>query len=500
MIYVKEKRLNFILGTFFVCGLLLAASCATICFVKGDAYTRSAVSQRQGSIVFKNLRGKIYDRNGVPLVEDTSRSLVIDENGRVNTGKGSYIADVPMRYCKDGIATHVVGYVDCDGVGVCGIEKAYESILANDDGDCVNVIKSADGRIIRSTSVSYGNRDAKSGSVTLTIDSHIQKAAENAMKSRGLSGAVVILDTKSFDILAMASTPDYDRNNVPTYLESKNGEFLNRCVMPYNAGSIFKIITMCAATERARLRSEYSCIGYLEADNNVFNCNIEGGHGVLGYEEAFSRSCNCAFYTMGMDVGGTAIWDTAQKFGLGRKISADEDVFEESPGNLPPPEDAVDTVNYSIGQGEILLTPLQAANMVCIIANGGLGHDVNVVKEVCDSNGKVTGQIPDGEYRAVSQTGSEYVKKCMISAVKDGTAKALSGNSAKIAGKTGTAETGWLVNGRTLVHGWFCGFFPYDNPRYAMAVFTEDGGSGASGAAPVFGEIAEEILKYYPIG
>jgi len=95
---------------------------------------------------------------------------------------------------------------------------------------------------------------------------------------------------------------------------------------------------------------------------------------------------------------------------------------------------------------------------------------------------------------------AEMLKNAMQKAVSEGTGKSLASNPARIAGKTGTAETGWVKDGRSLVHGWFCGFFPYDSPRYAMAVLAEDGGSGAVSAAPIFGQIAEEIIKIYPIG
>ena len=201
---------------------------------------------------------------------------------------------------------------------------------------------------------------------------------------------------------------------------------------------------------------------------------------------------------MGLDVGADAILSTAKKFGIGTPVITDGDFLGETPGNVPDVKEITDTVNYSIGQGEILITPVQAANMVCIIANGGVAGDVNIISQTSDATGKITLPIPDTQEVRISKKTSEYVKNCMISAVKDGTGKLLSQSEAKIAGKTGTAETGWEVGGRTLVHGWFCGFFPYDNPQYAMAVLVEDGGSGAASAAPVFGEIAEEIMKFYP--
>ena len=493
---MKEKRLITIFTAYALCSALLVGACGVICFVKGETYTKSAVSQRSDSIVIKHYRGKIYDRGGVPLVDNTVVQLRLDENAGINLHSGEPLALVPERYSENSIARHIIGYVDSDGVGVSGVEKAYESILASSGADSLDVMKSANGKII--APLSFREKHPPAGSVTLTIDSHIQRLTEDVMKKREITGAVVILDTKTFDILAMASTPDYNQNDISPYLNSDGGEFVNRCIMPYNAGSIFKIVTMCAAGERAKLCRQYTCDGFFNLDNHTFSCNKEGGHGMIGCERAFSESCNCAFYKMGLDVGADAILSTAKKFGIGTPVITDGDFLGETHGNVPDVKEITDTVNYSIGQGEILITPVQAANMVCIIANGGVAGDVNIISQTSDATGKITLPIPDTQEVRISKKTSEYVKNCMISAVKDGTGKLLSQSEAKIAGKTGTAATGWEVGGRTLVHGWFCGFFPYDNPQYAMAVLVEDGGSGAASAAPVFGEIAEEIMKFYP--
>lgn len=493
---MKNARLNFILGVFALCAVYLVGAQAVICFVKGGEYTQSAVAQRTGSVVVKSYRGKFLDRNAVPLVES--------DIGTVPMGADAEsFAYLPVRYGVDSLARHLIGYVDGDGIGAAGLEKCFEDVLRCKSEGKVNVIKSADGKVVDDMGMRLSEGEYLSDSVLLTIDSHIQRIAEETMRAKGITGAVVIMDTSSFDVLAMASQPDYDQNFIQGYLSSDGGELVNRCLSPYNAGSIFKTVTLCAASEYGRLRDSYDCKGYIDVYEHTFNCHAREGHGTLNPMEAFSKSCNCAFYTMGLDMGDDAILNMAALFGLGNKVLFGCGELAESTGNIPDFNKTVfvDAVNLAIGQGEILLTPLQAANMVCIIANGGLAKSVNVAKEIRTSDGSVkTSLAGGGQWRVISARTAELVQKAMEAAVIDGTGISLKDSTADIAGKTGTAETGWVRDGKSLVHGWFCGYFPKENPRYAMAVLVEDGGSGAQSAAPVFKEIAEQIIKIYPLG
>ena len=201
---------------------------------------------------------------------------------------------------------------------------------------------------------------------------------------------------------------------------------------------------------------------------------------------------------MGLGLGDDAILEMARRFGLGKKVIDGYDGLFESTGNVPDGSKTVfvDAVNLSIGQGSLLLTPLQGAKMACIIANNGVAKSVNVAKELrsCDGRRKVS--IANfSEERVISDRTAMALKEAMESATRDGTAMALSDSPASIAGKTGTAETGWVKDGKNLVHGWFCGYFPKENPRYAMAVLVEGGGSGAKSALPVFRSVAERIME-----
>ena len=156
---------------------------------------------------------------------------------------------MPVRYACDSLARHLIGYVDSEGVGVSGLEACFDRELSAKSSLCANVVRSANGDVIEGAGMAMDAADDSSDDVVLTIDSHIQRIAESALNAAGSSGAVVVMDTRSFDVLAMASSPSYDQNNIQKYLNSDKGELINRCLFPYNAGSIFKIITMSAASE-----------------------------------------------------------------------------------------------------------------------------------------------------------------------------------------------------------------------------------------------------------
>ena len=193
------------------------------------------------------------------------------------------------------------------------------------------------------------------------------------------------------------------------------------------------------------------------------------------------------------------IIDEAKKFSLGDTLLNCD--LDESPGYLPSGREFSlrDAANTGIGQGEILITPLQAANMACIIASGGTAKNINIADSIVRTDGAQIKNLRSGgekgEKTVINRRTAYAIGKMMREAVLEGTAQAAQNGVVAIAGKTGTAETGWNRDGTPMVHGWFCGFFPYDNPRYAMAVFAEDGKSGSAACIPAFRHIALDVMK-----
>lgn len=459
--------------------------------VKNKEYSESVVAQRSEKIEIKKHRGIFYDRNMIPMVENTVESINVDKNGELKL-------NAVTRYGEKSLASHLIGYIDSDGHGISGLERCFDSVLYTDEKCTASVITDAVGNVVPDKGMSLNNRKADDvHSIKLTLDYHIQSIVERVMEDYAVNGAVVILDVKNSDVLAMASRPHYDRNSVGKYLTSNNAELVNKCISAYNAGSVFKIITAAAALENGTADEAYTCCGSVNIVGREFACHKKDGHGMIDFEDAFANSCNCAFYDMGVKIGAADILGMAERFGFGVRLLC-FDALTESDGVLPLSRvyGVHEAVNYSIGQGEILITPIQAANMACIIANDGIANSVNAAQSILDKNGAEIRTLRETHERRVLDRGiARKIQECMRRAVADGTAKGADGGMAEIAGKTGTAQTGWYENGENLVHGWFCGFFPYDNPKYAMAVLVENGKSGSESAVPVFKTAAEEIME-----
>jgi len=406
------------------------------------------------------------------------------------------------RYDENSLAKHVVGYLNkADRTGEFGIEKYYEEVLSYDQKNSVGVVTDAKRNPVEGLGYRMirleGN--SKKLDVKLTLDYHIQKITEEVMEKSGIKGAVVIEDVVSGDIVAMASKPDFDQNNVKEYLNSNDNELFNRAVASYNLGSIFKIIDAALMFElNIDTNSQFYCPGYINVGNKMFKCSSygSGGHGEVDYKKAFALSCNSYFIDMGLRMGYRELVEMAERFGLGETTGLKDQGINESSGNLPDPYryySSGDIANISIGQGEIMATPVQVANIVATIANGGIRNRVNIVDSIIDENGnKVRDLKNKSGHRIISKDISDAIKSMMEEVTIAGTGtRANLEKYGGAAGKTGSAETG--RDGE--VHAWFAGYFPKNNPKYAMAVFVENGQNGGRVAAPIFAEIAEQIME-----
>lgn len=482
-----KNKIKILMFFSFICITALSAHIFNITAVKQTRYAQSAANERRRIEVIKKYRGGIYDRNMIPLVDAHLEEHSLDSSDTVETEK---------RYEKFGMAAHTIGYTNADGSGASGIEKAFDSVLTSTaTRNAAYMTDAAGGKIAKKlTSISDNLPDANA---KLTIDATVQNIAEKAADEYIENGAIVILDTDNFDTVAIVSRPNFDQNDIGSAFDSTNSPLLNRALSPYNAGSIFKTITAAAYLENGGDSSaEQFCCGFVSAGGLEFACNKKDGHGSLNLKDAFAKSCNCYFYNTAMNIGAKSIIDTAKKFSLGSNLLNCD--IGESSGHLPDNTSFSlrDAANIGIGQGEILITPMQAANIACIIAAGGKSKDINLADSVVRADGlQIKSLRKNGERIVISRQTANAVGEMMREAVLEGTAQAAQNGIVAIAGKTGTAETGWNSGGEPMVHGWFCGYFPYENPKYAMAVFAENGKSGSSACIPAFRQIALEIMK-----
>jgi penicillin-binding protein 2 len=392
------------------------------------------------------------------------------------------------------------GYKTKDIVGMGGIEERYDYYLRQEDGG-LSVEVDHQGRFSRV----LGFRPAQSGKdVQLTLDLRIQKITEIALE--GKTGAVVMMDPANGEILAMSSAPNFDpglfvnkaNKSVINLFADPDSPFLNRAITGlYPPGSVFKPIVAAAGLETNKINmvTTYNCPGFLAVGRREFKC--WDTHLTQNLLQAIAHSCDVFFYKTGLAVGPQAIHDYAVKFGLAR-TTAIELPYEE-PGFIPNPiwkkiykfqkwYDG-DTANFSIGQGEVLTTPLQICRMMAVFANRGKLVTPYLVKAIdgVDVSANHCRILPMG----LKNSTINNINKGLRGAVSEekGTANVLANLGVSVAGKTGTAQ-----NPRGLSHGWFVGYAPYEKPKYVICVFLEHGAHGYS-AAVVAKRIFELLIQ-----
>lgn len=450
---------------------------------------------------FNNLRKDIEFKSEPIIIETDSEKAQMVKNLGVH---GVSLLHTLERYSESD-ASHVIGYLgQSDQTGETGIEKYYEHVLKFDNESSLAVITDAKQNPLQGLGYWMLTADdrQKMLNLKLTLDYHIQKTVSEILDKYGYKGAVVIIEVNTGDIVAMVSKPDFDQNNVESFLDSTNNELFNRAVASYSPGSIFKIVIAAALYESGVSPGNYYCGGSVKLGNLEFKCSSynNGGHGWMNLEDAFAYSCNSYFINSGIKLNSQNIINMAGKFGFGRETGVSSQGILESYGNVPFPERYFtngDIANISIGQGEILATPLQIADMVATIANGGIKNRLNISHSIVDNYGNIVRNlcIDEGK-RIISKITADRIKQLMERVTTNGTGiKANVDEYGGAGGKTGSAEAGQIINGEKIIHAWFAGYFPRENTKYSVCVFVENGKSGGDVAAPIFAEIAKEMLQ-----
>jgi penicillin-binding protein 2 len=423
-----------------------------------------------------------------------------------------------------GLAPHVVGYIaqitaenieqwkergyrGDEWVGATGLEAWGEPYLAGTHGGTLTVI-GGDGSIVKTLA---DQPATPSRSIYTTIDRKMQEGVEKILADH--TGAIVVLNPKTGEVLAMASNPTFDANALISPYAAPSGQqsFLNRATQgAYPPGSTFKPVTMAAGMEKAGLKpsSMFFDPGYWDGLGEAFrkwNWNT-AGDGSIDLVNGLSRSNNVVFYEVGkrvQDVDEFALPSMAKAFGLGHTTGITG--VEEVAGQIPDPDWKAatkgeswvpgDGVNMAIGQGDVLATPLQMANLYAAIANGGTLYRPHVVQKIGSNNEppeevwrpEVLGKLP------VSLENLQAIQQGLhgVIASPGGTAGfVFRGFPQSAAGKTGTAEAGGP--GQTS-HAWFAVYAPYEDPEIVVVVFLENGGQGSYNAAP----LARQVLETY---
>ncbi len=430
-------------------------------FVK-DKIVSNPYNRRQWEVEESTRRGDIYDRNGTLLA--TSK-IEGDKQTR--------------EYPFGSLYSHVIGY-NSRNYGKSMLEAAYNNeLLGIREFSSVFDIKN---KLIQ---------DKKPGNnLVLTIDHNLQAATDQLLGEK--RGAVVALDPKSGEVLAMVSKPDFDPNsqklaeNWTKMVESKESPFLSRVLQGlYAPGSTFKTVISASAIENGLGNRILEDKGVVTIDGKEFRNFGGGAHGTLDLKTALAVSSNVYFSQLGVELGAKNLQNAAEKAGIGSEIPFDLPVSR----SLFPYKSMskADMGAVGIGQGKILVTPLHMAMIAAGIANNGTVMKPILVNRVMKPDETILKQQKSSElYRMMKPETAKVLKEMMQGVVDSGTGGNAAIQGVRVAGKTGTAENEMTGREKNKEHAWFIGFAPAENPKIAVAVILEySGETGGQGAAPI---------------
>jgi len=476
-----------------------------------------------------------HNRGIMPMEIVQNLSELEYEQIKNNPPPGVIVRPIYVRVYPNGkVAGQIIGYTgktgrNPDGIvdnhetlwpeteGREGLEQTFNEMLTGKHGE-YKLTFDKDGR---KTSEKLITPPDPGYNVVTTLDLRLQQLAEKALEARAKRGAIVIIDPNNGDILALASWPTYDPNlfvpsisaeQLKALQDDKDIPLLPRAYRSsYPPGSTFKIAVGIAALESGAVHPDdrFDCVPAIQIGNVTFHNWKKGNRGALNFVQALTESCDTWFYQVGIKTGAQPIIDWALQLGFGAKCGIP--VRGEAEGRVPNDEYMKathgrrllngDIANMSIGQGDTQVTPLQMAQAMAIVANGGTLYQTRLVQQVQTfDNQLVTAyQVRAKRTLNLSSETLDELHTGMIDVVNGGggTAHQASLDNAEVAGKTGTAQ--WGPKNKERTAAWFAGFLPADQPRYAFAaVYEGDVGSkvhGGSAAAPMIADVFKEIYK-----
>src|SRR3989344_4277725 len=436
-------------------------------------------------------------------------------------------------YNDGGYFSHVIGYVGrvssgdlnndsyysiLDFIGKDGLEAQYEKELRGLPGK-IAVSVNSENAILKTLIA----KEAMPGNnLELSIDGDLQKLLTNAINAKMIqtnstAAAAVVLNVKSGEIIALVSLPSFDFNSQAygEIIKDKNKPLFNRAISGfYPAGSTIKPFVASAGLAENIIDPNSKIddtLGYIRIENQydpdiVYTYRDWKAHGFVDMRRAIAVSANVYFYTIGggyksfKGLGINRIKKYLNIFGFGSNLGID--LPGEAPGLIPDPSwkksaknegwFTGDTYNVSIGQGDVLVTPLQMASAIAAVANNGTLWKPKIVRKITDPDGQIIKEFKPEMIRNnfIDTDNLQIVREGMRGAVTEGSAYLLNDLPIKVAGKTGTAQ---VTNTFRKTNAWFTGFAPYDNPEIALAIIVEGAGEGSTAAV----QVAKEVFYWY---
>lgn len=448
-------------------------------------------------------------RNARVLIEEYSRQRgqILAEGSPIATSVETGNSDLRFQrqYVDGPVFAPVTGYYSTL-YGAGGVEKVLDPILNGSD----------DKLFVRRLSDLITGRDLRGGNVVLTIDPRAQRVAYEQMTAKNFRGAVVAIQPKTGEILAMVSTPSYDPNllsvagakeqkQVWNELNAGDRPISNRPTREtYPPGSTFKLVVTAAALRTGEIdeNTQLTAVPEIQlpgstADLENFNATRCGSGETAALKDALARSCNTAFAELAMTVGADRLREQAELLGIGQQ---DLQVpLQVAPSSIGPIEDRASLAQSGIGQRDVRLTPLQNAVIVATIANGGDRMQPYLVSKVTDPDlTELESFEPERVERAMDRRVAETIRDMMIASEARTKGEKIPGVT--VASKTGTAEYG-VDPKANPPHGWYVAFAPAEDPKVAIAIIVEGGGdrgleaTGGSIAAPIARAVMQAILQ-----
>ncbi len=528
--YYAKLFANRAVVCFFLIMLLMLSSMLRVAIITTGNYSTVQSQQSAYRITVSNLRGTIYDCNMIPITNNKTKiiaavsptpkavvgiSTALD-GGELQTVLNTLSQNKPA-VCEidepiecDGISCttvyknasaetpscHLIGYTDSTGHGVSGLQKAYDDLLYSEKTVSAVYTKDGKGDVLSGISPYFENDlSVVASGVVTTLDINIQNIAQKA--SEGItSGAVLVANAKDGKIRASVSLPTYDITDISASLKAENSPLLNRALSAYSVGSVFKPCVAAAAIEAGKGGFIFNCTGSTQIADRAFRCHKLDGHGIVDLRTALAQSCNCFFYNFAISLGGEGLYKMTSSLGFGSSFDIAENL-SISQGSMPSLKALTNDgaiANLSIGQGEVLLSPVSMLTLYCAIANGGYYCLPSVVEKTI-KNGRVSMYDSSCPTKVMSENTANLIKNHLKSVITEGTGTDAAPTLTTAAGKTATAQTGrYDDNGIEITNSWFCGFFPADEPQYVVIVMSE--GASQVSAASVFAKIADGVTKY----
>ncbi len=512
---------------FFVIIFLLFTCILRIAEICSENYSEVQANLSSIKLEIAKQRGTIFDCNGYPLtnnkkkiiacVSPTPRAITaistvlkgeeLDNVLETLKNKKPAVCEVPKKIICDGIicteiytndnyipAIHTIGYSDSDNNGACGLEKAYNSLLKNTKSLTIRYACDGKGRILQGVEPTIQNKISPlSFGVVSTIDINIQNIVENAAEYL-TKGAIIVADVDTAKIRGIVSVPTFTLDKIENILNDAHTPLYNRTLGAYNVGSVFKLCVAASAIENGYEKFSYNCKGSFKIIDRTFKCHNLSGHGINNLNSAISESCNTYFYNLGIKSGANNLLETASNLNFGKSIRICNGITTAK-GNLPNLEklkNIAHLANLSIGQGEFTATPISLLPLYCAIATDGKYYMPSIV-EGTTQNSKLSKYDYGSPTRVFSKSTADKLKDALRLVVTDGTGVLANPKTVTAAGKTATAQTGKFQNGKEIESSWFCGFFPFEKPKYAVVVFAENKSLISKPCAQIFAEIADKI-------